>query len=413
VGGLAIAAGGVVGAGALAASATFTAAWVIAAVHSGSLNVETQPTAGPRPQVLAEMRMPPPPRIGKTSAPVRVASASVDLPESTFDAKWARAMPALDRAAGPPPVPQAKPKVARVRERIHLAELTPPGATPAALPPKPSPARADNVPLPRAHPARREVARAPAAEPALPVLPVTTIVAAKQAAPPPVAARPATVPAVAAKPVAAPAVAAKPAPVPAAPTKLADITGSIPPNDPQPARNRLVALPSPGSKMALYDISARTVYMPNGEKLEAHSGLGDKMDNPRYANVRMRGVTPPNVYDLTMRESLFHGVQAIRLNPVNEDKMFGRDGILAHTYMLGPSGQSNGCVSFKNYAAFLHAVQRGEVERLVVVASRGDSVPDLAAAPSPRIARARSVRSWRVADTRPAVTRLPYVNNQW
>jgi hypothetical protein len=47
--------------------------------------------------------------------------------------------------------------------------------------------------------------------------------------------------------------------------------------------------------------------------------------------------------------------------------MYGRDGILAHTYMLGPSGQSFGCVSFKHYDEFLHAFRRGEVSRIVVV----------------------------------------------
>jgi Protein of unknown function (DUF2778) len=68
-----------------------------------------------------------------------------------------------------------------------------------------------------------------------------------------------------------------------------------------------------------------------------------------------------------LREQLFHGVRALRLNPVDESKMFGRDGILAHTYMLGPNGQSNGCVSFSNYNAFLTAYLSGEVTRLVVV----------------------------------------------
>ena len=47
--------------------------------------------------------------------------------------------------------------------------------------------------------------------------------------------------------------------------------------------------------------------------------------------------------------------------------MFGRDGILAHTYMLGSNGQSNGCVSFSDYDAFLNAYLRGEVTRMVVV----------------------------------------------
>jgi hypothetical protein len=126
-------------------------------------------------------------------------------------------------------------------------------------------------------------------------------------------------------------------------------------------------LPGVGSKTAIYDIVAHTVYMPDGRRLEAHSGLGGHMDDPRYINVKSRGPTPPNVYDLTLREELFHGVRAIRLNPVDDGKMFGRDGILAHTYMLGPNGQSNGCVSFSDYPAFLNAFLRGEVDRIVVV----------------------------------------------
>src|SRR5438876_8944377 len=46
---------------------------------------------------------------------------------------------------------------------------------------------------------------------------------------------------------------------------------------------------------AIYDISARMVYMPDGTKLEAHSGFGDLLDDPRHAHVKMRGVTPPHV----------------------------------------------------------------------------------------------------------------------
>ena len=123
---------------------------------------------------------------------------------------------------------------------------------------------------------------------------------------------------------------------------------------------------------AIYDITARTVYMPDGTRLEAHSGLRDKMDNPRYANVRMWGPTPPHTYDLIPREALFHGVEAIRLIPVGgEQAIFGRTGLLAHTYLLGPRGDSNGCVSFKDYGAFLRAFKAGKVKRLVVVASGG------------------------------------------
>ena len=120
-------------------------------------------------------------------------------------------------------------------------------------------------------------------------------------------------------------------------------------------------------RTAIYDITARTVYLPSGRRLEAHSGLGGFMDNPRHVHLRMRGATPPGLYYLTMRERLFHGVRAIRLNPADYGRMYGRDGILAHTYMLGANGQSNGCVSFNNYPEFLNAFLRGEVTRLAVV----------------------------------------------
>jgi hypothetical protein len=119
---------------------------------------------------------------------------------------------------------------------------------------------------------------------------------------------------------------------------------------------------------AVYDISAHTVYMPDGTRLEAHSGLGSRLDDPRYADERMHGVTPPNIYDLELREAPFHGVRALRMIPKDETKTFGRSGILAHTYMLGPNGDSNGCVSFRNYDAFLQAYLDQKIKRLAVVA---------------------------------------------
>ncbi|MGU3492487.1 DUF2778 domain-containing protein [Xanthobacteraceae bacterium A53D] len=132
-----------------------------------------------------------------------------------------------------------------------------------------------------------------------------------------------------------------------------------------------VALPGPGDKFALYDITGKVVYMPNGDKLEAHSGYGEYFDDPRYVHKRMVGPTPPNVYNLRMREALFHGVEAIRMLPTKPDKMFGRDGILTHSYLLGARGDSNGCISFKDYPKFLAAFKRGEVTQVVVVANLG------------------------------------------
>ena len=232
----------------------------------------------------------------------------------------------------------------RRRPKIHVSELTPP-----------------------------PVAAAPPAIEAPPVVAPPPVVAA---APPPVAAPPA--PVITAE--------AEPVPLPPSRPRIAKFapdettTGSIPlvAVTPEP-KLKLASLPPPAEadspasavdhRTAVYDIESATVYMPNGRKLEAHSGLGHMMDDPspQYIRTRMRGPTPPNVYVLTEREQLFHGVRAIRLTPVDERKMYGRDGMLAHTYMLGPNGQSNGCVSFKNYDAFLHAFLNGEVKRLVVV----------------------------------------------
>jgi hypothetical protein len=118
---------------------------------------------------------------------------------------------------------------------------------------------------------------------------------------------------------------------------------------------------------AVYDITAHKVYMPDGTALEAHSGLGALLDDPRHADVKNRGVTPPAVYDLQPREAMFHGVEALRLIPEDDDKALGRDGLLAHSYMLGPNGDSNGCVSFKDYEAFLQAYKNHEITRLAVV----------------------------------------------
>ena len=120
--------------------------------------------------------------------------------------------------------------------------------------------------------------------------------------------------------------------------------------------------------VAIYDIARGLVYLPNGERLEAHSGMGPMRDNPTFVDRRNRGPTPPHIYDLTLRERPFHGVEAIRLTPVEGDAaVFGRVGFLAHTYMLRRPGDSNGCVVFKDYRRFLAAFKKGQIKRMVVV----------------------------------------------
>ncbi|RWH67047.1 MAG: DUF2778 domain-containing protein [Mesorhizobium sp.] len=126
--------------------------------------------------------------------------------------------------------------------------------------------------------------------------------------------------------------------------------------------------PSMGNGVAVYDISARTVYMPDGSRLEAHSGLGSMVDQPRFVNRKNVGPTPPDTYNLSLRESRFHGVEAIRLTPTSGSNKYGRNGLLAHTYMLrGGRAESNGCVVFKDYRRFLAAYKSGKIKRLVVV----------------------------------------------
>ena len=269
--------------------------------------------------------------------------------DSTFDGKWAAAAPRL-MALEIADAQEKRIMAARAAERIRIAALAPP---PPAVP----------LPMARPHVALPEIAQAPVEKIETKAAPFPQIAMAIPApAPPP------------------PAVTEKRA-------------------APQVAHNKITPLIDPNSRTAVYDISARTVYMPNGEKLEAHSGLYDKRDDPRFVRVKMHGATPPNVYELTLREALFHGVRAIRLNPVDEGRMYGRAGILAHTYMLGPNGQSNGCVSFKDYNKFLQAFLRGEVDRMVVVPEGGTKLA-LAARPRHGPARRYAAASYEPAPAR-------------
>lgn len=123
------------------------------------------------------------------------------------------------------------------------------------------------------------------------------------------------------------------------------------------------------SRTAVYDIKAKALYLPSGVALEAHSGMGALMDDPDHVDQRMVGATPPATYDLKPREKLFHGIRALRLTPTEGTSALGRVGLLTHSYMLGPRGDSNGCVSIKDYDRFLKAYDNGEFNRLVVVPS--------------------------------------------
>lgn len=125
----------------------------------------------------------------------------------------------------------------------------------------------------------------------------------------------------------------------------------------------------------LYDIAKRAVYLPDGEKLEAHSGFGKFMDDPDTVHRKDVGVTPPNVYAVSFREKPFHGVRALRMKPVGGGDMYGRDGFLAHSFLLGTNGESNGCISVRDYDKFLQAFEDGKFNRIIVVRSADEPLP--------------------------------------
>lgn len=326
--------------GASAAVATVAGLWMVGIAFSGNPHLQTRPPAGPARLALAD-----------TAA----------FPQESFESRWARTTDVMATSAGVAvrlaqaktadagralsspnvafrPVLKVEHEEVRLPTSTQIAKLTPSAAPalprPRVAPKAPEPvvARVARVPLPRARPVRPVSAVAPVEKPA----PQVAVVA--------------------------------PPPKPAVEERAA----------PREAHNKAPVLFGPIGRTALYDIARHTVYMPDGDRLEAHSGIGSKMDDPRFIKVRMRGPTPPNVYDLRLREQLFHGVRAIRLTPADEGRMFGRDGMLAHSYMLGPSGQSNGCVSFKDYDKFLRAFLNGNVDRMVVVRNLDEAPPRLA-----------------------------------
>ena len=190
------------------------------------------------------------------------------------------------------------------------------------------------------------------------------------------------------------------------------ITASIPQEQaPQLVHNRLTSLPEPGSRTAVYDISAHTVYLPSGERLEAHSGLGDSMDDPRSVNVKMRGATPPNVYNLTLRESCSTASRRSGSIRSTRTRCSAATASSRTPTCSVPNGQSNGCVSFKDYPAFLRAVLRGEVDRMVVVAGWRRAAPSPLAhrsrAVGPRLARRRLLASTPVIRRRSGPSPAP------
>ena len=61
----------------------------------------------------------------------------------------------------------------------------------------------------------------------------------------------------------------------------------------------------------------------------------------------------------------------------------GRSGLLVHSFMLGPNGDSNGCISVKDYERFLRAFNDGQFNHIAVVPSLKSVAETLAAQNDP------------------------------
>jgi hypothetical protein len=133
--------------------------------------------------------------------------------------------------------------------------------------------------------------------------------------------------------------------------------------------------PQPAERSVLQKLSdmvktkAHAVYLPNGTVMEAHSGMGSLRDDPDHVSMRMVGATPPAVYSLKPREKDFHGVAALRMTPADGSDIGGRSGLLVHSYMLGPNGDSNGCISVRDFDHFRKAYDDGQFTHIAVVNS--------------------------------------------
>ncbi len=268
--------------------------------------------------------------------------------------------------AGFEPAPPIASSVALAPTPPNLAGAPVPERLAVALPPEPRPSAPPALPLPAI--ATRDIPM-PAPRPAsfLPAFEAAVHAGANRRAPPPATAMPATASADANDHRSFFEKLFTPARQPSTVLAYASPEDGIVGNRPSGGFGGLLTGQSgPDRATAVYDIAAHTVTLPDGTKLEAHSGLGASLDDPRSVTKHMRGATPPNVYELQPRAQLFHGVRALRLNPTG-GTTYGRAGLLAHTFMLGPRGDSNGCVVFRNYPAFLAAYESGQVKRLAVV----------------------------------------------
>ena len=301
---------------------TMTATWLALAAFSSALDIHANAPAATEPMALppAAHATEPSPIAAPSIVPMPVATAPEIGPLSSVAVRMA-SLPADAATPWVAPLPPVAPKFATAPFGAATPVSVPPPTCKSASP-SPDAMTPEAVPLPPRRPADlteshtappAEAARAPAAELSPPTVGPSPDVAllhpGETAVQQTIASSPVT---------AAPAQ-----------SDSCDIFQRI--------FGAFIQAFAPSAGTAVYDIAAHTVYMPNGERLEAHSGLGRNLDDPRSISQKNRGVLPPQTYALRPRKQLFHGVAALRLDPVGDGDMHGRVGMLAHTSCAGPA----------------------------------------------------------------------------
>ncbi len=111
---------------------------------------------------------------------------------------------------------------------------------------------------------------------------------------------------------------------------------------------------------AVYDLMAHTVFLPDGSRLEAHSGLGPLGTIPpmswKRTGARRRRM---NMNSRCARACSTACRRCGSIPSAGRMRSMAAPGCSPTPTCWGPDGDSNGCVSFKNYDAFLAAFQSG------------------------------------------------------
>ena len=94
---------------------------------------------------------------------------------------------------------------------------------------------------------------------------------------------------------------------------------------------------------------------------------GRRATIPRKVNERMRGPTPPATYALSPREDSVPRRRRPAADPDRQQRLSAAPACSPIPTCWGRTATSNGCVSFRDYDAFLRAFRSGEITKLVVV----------------------------------------------